>query len=52
LSPSQWIALGVAFVAAVWYVLWLRTLLHRSREADRQIDRSKLRPWKDDAGDA
>jgi hypothetical protein len=51
LSPSQWIALGVAITAAVWYVLWLRGLLRRSREADRQVDHSKLRAWKDDAGE-
>ncbi len=51
MSPSQWIALGVAITAVLWYVLWLRTLYRRSREADRQVDHSKLRPWKDDPGE-
>jgi len=50
-SPSLWIALGVAITLAVWYVLWLRVLVRKSREIDSKIDYSRVRPWKGDAGD-
>jgi len=50
MSPSLWIALGVAITLVVCYLLWMRVLVRNSREIDRQIDYSKIRPWQDDEG--
>ena len=48
MSPSLWIALGVAITAVLCYVLYMRVLVRRSREIDQQVDYSKIRPWKGD----
>ena len=43
-----WIALIVAALVLFGYVVVMRAFFQRSREADKQVDPSKLRPWKDD----
>ena len=50
MSIALWTALGVAVAAALCYVACVQILARRSREIDRQIDFSKIRPWKDDEG--
>lgn len=50
MSLALWIALGVAVAAALCYVACMRILARRSREIDKQVDFSKIRPWKDDEG--
>ncbi len=50
MSPSLWIALGVTITAVLCYVLFMRVLVHKSREIDKQIDYSRIRPWKGDEG--
>lgn len=42
------IALGVALVVVVLYVLVMRIFFRESRELDRHIDYSKMKEWKDD----
>lgn len=48
MSPSLWIALGVAITGVLVYVAFMRVLARRSREIDQQIDYSRIRPWKGD----
>jgi hypothetical protein len=50
MSPSLWIALGVAITVGLLYVLSVRVLFRKSREIDKQIDYSRIRPWKGDEG--
>ena len=50
MSPSLWIALGVAIAAVLCYVLYMRELIRNSREIDKKIDYSKIRPLRDDEG--
>ncbi len=50
MSPSLWIALGVAITVLLCYVLCMRVLVRKSREIDKQIDYSRIRPWKGDEG--
>ena len=45
---SHWILATVAVVALLGYLVVMRAFFQRSREADKQVDPSKLRPWKDD----
>jgi hypothetical protein len=47
MSTVLWIALAVA-VFVVGYVVAMRNLHRKSREIDKQIDYSKIRPWKDE----
>lgn len=42
------IALGVALVVVVGYVLVMRIFFRESKELDRKIDYSKMKEWKDD----
>lgn len=52
MSTTLWIALSVAIIVAVGYVVAMRNLHRKSREIDKQIDLSKIRRWKDeDNGD-
>jgi hypothetical protein len=44
------IALGVALAVVLFYVFSMRVLVRKSRESDRQIDYSRIRPWKGDEG--
>lgn len=45
-NPLLWIA--IAFVAVIAYMLVMRVLARSSKEADRKVDHSKMKPWKDD----
>ena len=45
---TPWILLVVAVLAIVGYVVVMRVFFQRSREADKQVDHTKIRPWKDD----
>jgi low affinity Fe/Cu permease len=47
-NTTLWIALGVAIVVVVGYLLVMRVFVRQSREVDKQIDYSKMREWKDD----
>jgi hypothetical protein len=38
----------VAITVVLGYVLCLWVLARKSREIDKQIDYSRIRPWKDD----
>ena len=38
----------MAITAVLCYVVCLRVLARNSREIDKQVDYSKIRPWKDD----
>jgi hypothetical protein len=42
------IAVGVAIVAVVLYVLVMRIFFKESKELDRKIDYSKMKEWKDE----
>lgn len=50
MSPSLWIALGVAITLVLCYVICMRVLFRKSREIDKQIDYSRIRPWQGDEG--
>jgi hypothetical protein len=45
---TPWIPLVVAVFVVVGYVMVMRVLFQRSRELDKQVDHTKLRPWKDE----
>jgi hypothetical protein len=45
---APWILLAVAVVVVLGYVVVMRVFFDRSREADRQVDYTKIRPWKDE----
>jgi hypothetical protein len=45
---TLWILAAVAIFGLLGYVVVLRAFFQRSREADQQVDYSKIRPWKDD----
>lgn len=42
------IALGVALVVVIGYVLVMRIFFRESKELDKKIDYSKMKEWKDD----
>lgn len=42
------IALGVALVAVIGYVLVMRLFYRESAELDRKIDHSRMKEWKDE----
>ena len=43
-----WIIIGVAVVGALGYFLVMRVFFRDSKELDKKIDLSKMKPWKDD----
>ena len=45
---APWIALIVAAFILFGYVVVMRAFLQRSRELDKEVDYTKIRPWKDD----
>ena len=45
---ALWIPLVVAALVVVCYLAVMRVLFHRSRELDKQVDPTKIRPWKDE----
>ena len=48
MSMTVWIVLGVTVFVVLAYFVVMRVFFQRSREADKHIDYSKIRPWKDD----
>jgi len=48
MSMAPWIPLVVALCVVVCYVAVMRVLAKRSRELDKQVDPTKIRPWKDE----
>ncbi|MEO5694004.1 MAG: hypothetical protein ABIQ72_12840 [Usitatibacter sp.] len=42
------ISVAVALLAVVGYVLVMRVFFRDSKEADKHIDLSKMKEWKDD----
>ena len=48
MSTTLWIALAIAVVITAFYLLAMRVLSRQSREADKKIDYSKIKEWKDD----
>lgn len=42
------IAVGVALLVVVGYVLVMRIFFRESKELDKKIDYSKMKEWKDD----
>ena len=48
MSMTVWIFLGVAVFVVLAYFVVMRVFFQRSREADKKVDYSKIRPWKDD----
>jgi hypothetical protein len=48
MPSTLWTVLGVAVIVVVGYLLVMRHFLHRSREVDKQIDFSKIKPLKED----
>ena len=47
-TMAPWIALIVAALVLFGYVVVMRAFYQRSREADKDVDYTKIRPWKDD----
>ena len=45
------IAVGVALVVVLGYLLVMRVFFRESRELDKKIDYSKMKEWKDDDDD-
>jgi hypothetical protein len=43
-----WIPLVVGAFVVVAYLAVMRVLFHRSQELDKQVDPTKIRPWKDE----
>jgi low affinity Fe/Cu permease len=48
MNTTLWIALGVAVLLVVGYLLVMRIFYRQSRELDKQIDYSKIKKMKDD----
>ncbi|CAN5187347.1 hypothetical protein BH24PSE2_BH24PSE2_10160 [soil metagenome] len=48
MSTTLWILVAVAVIAVAAFVSYMRRLFRESREAEKRIDRSKLRAWRDD----
>ena len=47
MSTIQWFMLAAVSIVAV-YLLVMRVFFRESRKADKHIDYSKVREWKDD----
>lgn len=43
-----WIAVAVAFVGALGYFLVMRVFFNDSKALDKQVDLTKMKPWKDE----
>ncbi|HEV8097375.1 MAG TPA: hypothetical protein VGP71_16730 [Burkholderiales bacterium] len=48
MSTPLWILLAVVVFVVLAYFVVMRVFFQRSREADKHVDFSKIRPWKDD----
>ena len=51
MNVSLWIALSVAVILVLGYLLTMRVLYRQSREVDKHIDFTKIRPLKDEKDD-
>ena len=47
MNPT-WVALGMAIILVVGYLLIMRVFYRQSRELDQQVDFSKIKKWEDD----
>jgi signal transduction histidine kinase len=43
-----WIVMGIVGAVVIVYLVTMRIFFRQSREADRNIDFTKVREWKDD----
>jgi hypothetical protein len=48
MSMNLWILLAVLVFVVLAYFVVMRVFFQRSREADKHVDYTKIRPWKDD----
>jgi hypothetical protein len=48
MNASLWIALSAAVILALGYLFAMRVLYRQSREVDRHVDFTKIRPLKDE----
>jgi low affinity Fe/Cu permease len=48
MTTTLWIALGIAAIVVVGYLLVMRLFYRRSRELDQQVDYTKIKKLKDD----
>jgi flagellar basal body-associated protein FliL len=48
MSTPLWILLAVAVFVMLAYFAVMRVFFQRSREADKRVDYTKIRPWKDE----
>ena len=48
MSTTLWTFLAVAVFVVLAYFVVMRVFFQRGREADKQVDYTKIRPWKDD----
>ena len=51
MNGSVWIFLAGSVIVVAGYLLAMRVLYRQSREVDRQVDFTKIKPLKDDDGD-
>ena len=49
MDSSLWIVLSVAVAVLAVYLLVMRVFFHRSREADKRVDFSKIKKLEDDS---
>ena len=50
LDTTLWIVLGIGVAVVVIYFVTMRVFFRQSRDADKKIDYSKVREWKDEEG--
>jgi signal transduction histidine kinase len=50
LDTTLWIVLGIGAAVMVIYFVTMRVFFRQSRDADKKIDYSKVREWKDEEG--
>jgi uncharacterized membrane protein len=48
LDTTLWIVLAVVAVVIVIYLVTMRVFFKQSKDADKKIDMSKVREWKDE----
>jgi signal transduction histidine kinase len=48
LDTTLWIVVGLAAAVIVVYLVTMRVFFRQSRDADKKIDLSKVREWKDE----
>ena len=45
-----WVVMSIVGAVVIVYLLTMRIFFRQSRQADKRIDFSKVREWKDDEG--